>query len=108
LIKKQTKEMAEATIMKLVTESEGVVYFKVLNEEATAYQVVQICHIKKGITHLKYRNKIHSSIYKSEIGRNYVFVNPPEVNQLRQSLQQKMLSDFKLLVDVFDDKFKLL
>jgi len=101
--------MAEPkNIMKLITETEGVVYYKVLDEKASAYQVIQICHIKNGVTNLKYRNKIYSSIYKSEIGRNYVFVNPPEVNQLRQNLQQKMLSDFKLLVDVFDDKFKLL
>ena len=94
--------------MKLITESEGVVYYKVLNKKATAYPVVQICHYKNGATHLKYRNKIYSSIYKSEIGRNYVFINPLEVDQLRQNLQQKMLSNFKLLVDVFDDKFKLL
>jgi len=96
--------MAEPTpILKLITETEGVVYFKILDEETTAFKVIQICHIKNGVTHLKYRHKIYSNIHKSEIDQNYIFVDHPEIEQLKQNLQEVALSDVKLLIDVFGD-----
>ncbi len=98
----------KGSVLKLITETEGVVYFKVMEKEGSAYRVIQICHVKNGTVNLKYRHKIYSSIYKSEIGRNYVEVDTAEVDQIRSLMQSKMLGDFQLLVDVFHHKFELL
>ena len=100
--------MNKEKLLKLVSETEGITSFKILKTETTSCKIQQICQIKKGTVHFKYRSCLEANIYKSEIGKPYIEVKNDEAGQLRLQLQKKMLEDFQLLVKVYSQKLKMI
>ena len=100
--------MTKNKLLKLVSETEGIAYYKILKVETTSCKIQQICQIKKGTVHFKYRSCLEANIYKSEIGKPYIEVKNDEAGQLRLQLQKKMLEDFQLLVKVYSQKLKMI
>ena len=100
--------MENQRLLKLVSEVEGVTYYRVIEILDTSCKIRQICQIKSGIVVFKYRAVVEANIYKSEIGSPYIEVTEEEADQLRQLMQKKMLDDFQLLVDVYSNKLSLI
>ena len=96
-----------AQLLKLISEINGVNYFKVLKTETTACKIAQICQVKNGKVSFKYRSSIEANIYKSEIGKPYIEVEKEEQEMVRNLIQSKMMDDFKLLVNVYSEKLKM-
>ena len=99
--------MNKEKLLKLVSETEGITYFKILKTETTSCKIQQICQIKNGTVHFKYRSCLEANIYKSEIGKPYIEVENEESNQLRRQIQKKMMEDFRLLVNVYSQKLEM-
>ncbi len=99
--------MKTGEFLKLITTTD-LVYFKILEIEPTAYRTIQICIITEGKVRLKYRHRLYSAIYKSEIGRNYFEVEATEIQRVKDQLQIKMLDDYQLLCTTYEFVFGLL
>lgn len=81
--------MEKGILLKLVSNTNGIAYYKVIDVETTACSVLENCQIRNGTVHFKYRSQVKGNIYKSEIGSPYYEVEKEEQACLRKMIQKK-------------------
>ena len=83
------------TVLKLVTQSLGELYFEVIQIDASGMRLKYLCRTKEDQVH--FEKKGHTQIYKSEIGKHYFEIDDDEIVHLRKAVLREIYRLFVLL-----------
>ena len=83
------------TVLKLVTQSLGELYFEVTQIDASGIRLKYLCRAKE--EQVYFEKKTHTQIYKSEIGKHYFEISQAEIVKLRKMVLREIYRLFVLL-----------